>query len=195
VAASRRRGICWRKVGFGHTCDPFVTYSASLHGSLNGGCCQVSPSEDCRPAAISGSILLWRTRAFARLHASRYRTPMLRRRLEAAGASSSSLQVVTCWRRLGRISLYRHGHGVGRTLPAGAVSSSDPGIRFLGFMVETPVSTIRRRLLRPSASSRVSVGVGVVSSAGTGLKPRMRGRCDHGRGLPGGSFNLGFSFG
>jgi hypothetical protein len=68
---------------------------------------------------------------------------------------------LTCSRHLlatpwAEISLYRHGHGVGRTVPL--ARSLDPyGIRFLGFMnAGTPQLSAMYRLSLPSARSRVS---------------------------------------
>jgi hypothetical protein len=130
--------------------------------------------------------------------ASRYRTPMLRRLLEATSSRHVILAgrhpLATLW-----VDFFTPPRPWRRSYPPrwrriifGSWHSDS-----LGFMVETPVSTIRATPVASStASSRVSVGVGVVSSAGTGSKPRMRGRFDHGpRGIARRQFNLGFSFG
>jgi hypothetical protein len=159
----------------------FVTCSASLHSSLTGGCCR---SHVWRLSTRSDPDRFFvGTRAFARVHASRYRTPCA----TATGLPCVIiLAVVTRWRHFGWISLHR---SVG--LPSPLAPYLDPGIRFLGFMRDTCINNTATPV-RPSASSRVSVGVGVVRPPG----PDRSHVCwpFSGRGCPAACFSFGWDF-
>jgi hypothetical protein len=179
-----------------------VFHDLSLHGSLAGGLLQsLTFGGLCRPAAISDRFFCG-----GPVHLRGFMPAGIGPRAATAtgggagGASSSSLQSSPAGDALGGDFFYT-ATAMASVVPSPLAPYLDPyGIRFLGFMnAGTCIGNVRATPVTSIlASSRVSVGVGVVSSAmgprieATYAWPLRYGPRDARRQF---QFGMGFSFG